>query len=120
MHYPAGKRFTVKHRRDIDRVFRAGRRAADATLTLFVVPNGLDRARLGVGVSSRHGNAVKRNRVKRLCREAFRLSRMALPSGQDYMMIPRPGADLTLQTIRASLTSLAARLSETGEKEART
>jgi ribonuclease P protein component len=37
-------------------------------------PNGLNQSRLGIVVTRRFGNAVKRNRFKRLVRESFRLS----------------------------------------------
>ena len=87
----SARRYRVRRRADIARIFDDGRRAADALLTLFAAPNGLDHSRAAFGVSKRHGNAVRRNRIRRVCREAFRLSREDLPTGWDFMIVPRAG-----------------------------
>lgn len=43
-------------------------------------------------MSSRIGNAVQRNRVKRWLREVFRRHRTALPEGVDVVLIARKGS----------------------------
>ena len=105
-----GRRCRLKRRQDIDRLFEQGSCAADRLLTLRGAPNGLNRTRAAMGVSSRHGGAVRRNRVKRLCREAFRLVRPELPVGWDYIVIPRPGRQITLEGLQDALRSLAQRV----------
>ena len=55
-------------------------------------PNGLGRARLGLAVGVRAaGNAVNRNRVKRVVREAFRHIHQELPA-VDLVVNARPAA----------------------------
>ena len=87
---------------------------ADSTLTIVGLPNGLEYSRLGLGVSSRHGGAVQRNRAKRLCREAFRLIRAELPAGWDFIVIPRAGREMTVARIQSSLRPLTARMASQG------
>jgi ribonuclease P protein component len=53
-------------------------------------PNGLGHPRLGLTVPRRVGKAVRRNRLKRLLREAFRLNQHELPQGMDYVVLVRP------------------------------
>jgi len=113
MRYRAGKTLRLKNSREISRMFREGFRARDRRLTLIASPRDAGPetpSRVAAAVSSRHGRAVARNRVKRLCREAFRTSRDRLPAGWDFVMMPRPGADLTLTGLTDSLIALAAKV----------
>ena len=54
-------------------------------------PNGLHISRFGFSVSRRIGNAVVRNRVRRLMREAVRLQRDLVSPGWDVALIARAG-----------------------------
>ncbi len=57
----------------------------------MLTPNDLSYSRLGLSVSRKVGNAVKRNRVKRLIRELFRKNKDKFPKGYDIVFIPRKG-----------------------------
>lgn len=104
----------LKTRDDFTRVFRDGLSAADGTLRLLVLPNSLGRRRMGVAVSGRFRGAVRRNRVKRLCREAFRAGREELPDGYDYVLQPRAGPEHSLEALCRSLRELSRRLAGEG------
>ncbi len=75
-------------------------------LIVYGCPNELGRLRLGLSVSRKVGNAVARNRFKRLYREAFRLTRTELPTGLDLVVIPRSSKEPTLDAVQQSLRTL--------------
>jgi ribonuclease P protein component len=71
---------------------------------LFLVYDRSDEAlaRLGIVASRKLGAAPLRNRIKRLCREAFRLAPELLPAGLDVVVIPRrQAAELGLSAVAA-------------------
>jgi ribonuclease P protein component len=84
-------------------------RASDQRLTVCVRENGLGHSRIGLSVSRKVGNAVLRNRWKRLLREAFRLNLARLPLGVDLVVIPKPGPAPALRDVEASLCATARR-----------
>jgi ribonuclease P protein component len=87
-------------------VFLLGRYAAKGA------PGPGDRQqRLGITASRKVGNAVQRNRAKRLLREAFRCIRTELPSGLDLVVIVRQGiGERTLWDVVAEWRSCRARI----------
>src|SRR5688572_16982040 len=90
------------------RVYDRKRSASDDRLIVYACENDLPHPRLGVSVSRKVGSAVVRNRYKRLFREAFRLTRAALPAGVDLVLIPRPRPEPpTLDELKDSLVKLA-------------
>ena len=72
------------------RAFERRRWESDAIMTIYGFENGLDHPRLGISVSRKKvKTAAARNRLKRLIREAFRLSKAELPAGLDLIVVPR-------------------------------
>ena len=67
----------------------------------------MEAPRLGVSVSKDHGGAIRRNKLKRVLREAFRLERARMPQSCDVVLIPkRRPDDLPLAELRGELPKL--------------
>jgi len=91
-------------------------------IKLCMKGNDLGFPRFAVSVSKKLGNAVTRNRLKRLAREAFRLGQHNIPTDFDYLLIFSKkmskkamaaeksfADDITLESVTESLLDLAAR-----------
>jgi ribonuclease P protein component len=80
----------IKHGRDFARIKAEGARMAKGCLAAnwLLLPAGAG-SRLAVITSKRLGNAVKRNRARRLLREAFRLHQHDLNQPLDIVLIAR-------------------------------
>jgi ribonuclease P protein component len=82
----------LRERADFRAVFDGGRKTVGRWLILWHRDGPADRApRLGLSVSAKVGGAVRRVRLKRLLREAFRRRRAEIVPGLDLVAYPRPG-----------------------------
>ncbi len=77
-------------------VYDAKAKTTKFPLVAYSLPNALGHPRLGISISRHVGTAPKRNRIKRLIREAFRLHRYELPVGYDLVIVVRPHVPLEL------------------------
>ncbi len=105
LRFPRERRILSK--REFDRVFQAGRRLFAHGLVLYVAESPTGVARLGLVTSRKFGDAVRRNRARRLLREAFRLSQHELPA-LDIVALPQAGrfpdhCDAVRRTLREAL-----------------
>jgi ribonuclease P protein component len=95
-----GRDRRIRKRADFLRVQSQGQRASTPHFTLLVAL-GSGPSRLGIVVTKKIGNAVARNRVKRVCRECFRQWPEYVPDGIDLVVIAKEGApELGLAAVR--------------------
>lgn len=99
---------------------REGRSCAHPLLVLCALPNGLEHSRFGFSASHWVGNAVVRNRTKRLMREAARLRQGDIEEGWDLVFIARnPIREASFKQVDQAVRQLLRRfgLLETADKE---
>jgi ribonuclease P protein component len=104
----------LRRRREFLHVQKLGRRRRGRVFVVIAAPRDDDLVRLGVTVSRKVGNAVVRNRIKRLAREAFRLDRHTYPRSLDLVVVATqaaPGA--TLGELRRELAGAVRALAVT-------
>lgn len=107
------KRLRLLRASEFERVFGARNSVGNSHFVLFGTANDVGFARLGITVSRRVGNAVARNRWKRLLREAFRLSQHELPS-LDLVFVVRASEPPTLAQLMFTISESTRRLDRRG------
>jgi ribonuclease P protein component len=97
-------------RADFSAVYEAKVRDPRGPLLIYAKPNGLAHLRLGFSTSRRVGIAVKRNRIRRMVREAFRLTHDELPAGYDLLIVVKPHEPLKLDDYKELLSKAMKKL----------
>jgi ribonuclease P protein component len=100
----------VRTREDYSGVFDPRVKVARGPLILYGVPNDKNATRLGFSTSRKVGNAVRRNRIRRLLRESFRLLQHELPTGYDLVIVVRAHEPLALPEYQQLLRQLCTAL----------
>nr|WGD73169.1 ribonuclease P protein component [Bacillus subtilis] len=101
------KRNRLKKNEDFQKVFKYGTSVANRQFVLYTLdqPEN-DELRVGLSVSKKIGNAVMRNRIKRLIRHTFLEEKERLKE-KDYIIIARkPASQLTYEETKKSLQHL--------------
>ena len=91
---------TINDNKDFLTLYRKGKFTASKYTVIYVRPNGKSFNRLGITAGKKVGNAVCRNRAKRLIRQAYRESEIRLPIGIDIVIVARkPICDIKSQVL---------------------
>ncbi|NLJ77515.1 MAG: ribonuclease P protein component [Peptococcaceae bacterium] len=99
---------TLKKTREYRHVYNRGKFFADRYLVIYYLPNNLDYCRFGFTVSKKIGNAVVRNRVRRLLKEVCRLNSSVFTGGFDLVLVARRSiVDLKYKRVEECLLKLA-------------
>lgn len=80
---------SLKLNRDFRKIYRRGNSFAGGYIVIYAMKNGRNDKRLGLTVGKSFGKAVKRNRIKRLMRESYRMLEPSLPDGYDFILVAR-------------------------------
>ena len=109
----------LKKNYEFSKVFKSGKRQFGRELSIYFVKNKLAYNRLGFTTVKKYGNAVQRNRERRLLREAYRNLEPQLKHGYDIVIMGRNSEKLSdYHSVRADMLKLFTRaklLEETTE-----
>lgn len=93
------------------RVYYRGRAFSTPIAVVYLLKNHKSANRLGLTASKKTGCAVRRNRARRVMKEAYRLLEQKLPVGYDYVLVARARtAEIKTQEMMAVLEKAAAKL----------
>jgi ribonuclease P protein component len=101
---------TIQGNGAFTRVMEHRIREVKGPLVAHAAANARAQWRLGISIGRRVGNAAVRNRIKRLLRESFRLSRKSWPGGYGLVVIVRPHEPRSLDEYQTILAALAFKL----------
>ncbi len=106
--YRRAERVTNKSR--YQAIYEQGVWKSSRFFTMVTCGNPAEVKRLGITVTKKVGNAVVRNRLKRLIREFFRRNKDLFPAGHDVIVMAKKNSPpLTYPEAQRELTELSMR-----------
>jgi len=97
------KYLRLKKSGDFSKLFKKGKRVFSPCITVIYIPS--KQTVMGIALSKKHGKAVKRNRIKRLIRAAFRVNFEKLKGNYNMVIMPKVAEKYSYKEIEKSLIS---------------
>lgn len=84
------KELRLLKRDEFNKIYRHGKSSANKYFVVYYLPQPqLTQFRVGFSVSKKYGNAVARNRIRRILKEIFRLHKLHIKSKTSYIIVVR-------------------------------
>ncbi len=80
----------IKSNKDFMKIYKKGKFSANKIISVYFFPNKSPYNRIGITTSKKIGNAVQRNRARRIIRSAYRKTEKLFPIGFDIIFVARP------------------------------
>ena len=96
------KKSRILKSKDFRKIYKKGAPLKKGWLVMCSLPNELGQSRIGFSISSKNvKSAVRRNRIRRLFKEVFRLNKDLVKAGYDIVIIIRrdPGKILLYKNV---------------------
>lgn len=103
---------TLKENKDFRRLYYRGKSRADSTVVTYAMKNRLGETRVGITSGKKIGNAVKRNRARRVIRAAFSAVEPRLNGSWDIVFVARTKTPLV--KMQAVLEEMEKQLKDLG------
>ena len=105
------KVFTLKSDRQFRRVFNKGKYRVGRLMVIYVIDCRSKYNRIGISVTKKYGKAVRRNRMRRLLKENYRLCAHRIPGGHNIVFAVRnSGEEPTFYSVRKEMMYLLRKL----------
>ncbi len=92
------KTVTIKKNYEFSKIYKKSKYYVGKYIVLYVTANKLDINRIGITISRKFGKSVKRNRIRRLIKENYRVYEDTLKKGNDLVFVARKTDDMPTYT----------------------
>ncbi len=98
------KKYRIRKNIEFKNIYKYGKNYWNRNLILYVKRNGLDETRVGYTITTKIGNAVNRNSLRRKMKEIYRLNFHKIKPGYDLIFIAKKGIkDISYKELEGSM-----------------